>query len=434
MGRDRHHNGHHNIFNYYRGPSKLGDEADEGRYHQQLEDNTTKALINLLRHSPPSLTTSFLARCVPGIEAALEEVDGFDYGLQVPKPSVPPSDPMRRLIGLSPMDHIDPDSWSRKGTGSRVDAMIQAPAKSTIVIEVKINGALDGSQLLRHAKAWGVPYPSPPYPPADRPAEWILVSWKDVYTWARDRLGSVSGEPTRFLLGQFIEYLEDTSLAPFSGFRRADFKFFESKPDSRRPENLMELKTRLDALWRALEDDLRPDETDQLGEIHVGVVKMRDDHAWLTTNWHEDVANLTLELHRNEFQLNLVGWKQDQARRVESWLLSADAPSALTGLPDYQLIVWKRRARRLASGKYFFKDTTFEVVDQVPTARLAYADIRAAIALWSSKIDSRCEKLAYHLRKTRPKGEVLAREEKLAGDTIREVRRLLPLLKRINAA
>jgi hypothetical protein len=90
----------------------------------------------------------------------------------------------------------------------------------------------------------------------------------------------------------------------------------------------------------------------------------------------------------------------------------------LTGLPDYQLIVWKRRARRLASGKYFFKDTTFEVVDQVSTARLAYADIRAAIDLWSSKIDSRCEKLAYHLRKTRPKGEVLAREEKLAGDTI----------------
>jgi hypothetical protein len=430
MARDR----YHNVFYYYKGPSKPGDEADENRHHQQLEDNTTKALVNLLEYSPPSLTTSFLVRFVPAIAAELDAVDSFEYDLHEQEPSEPPADPIRCLIGLSPLCKIAPDSWSRQGTGSVVDAAIRAPGKSTVVIEVKINGPLDGAQLIRHANAWGVPCPSPPHPPADLPAEWILISWKDIYAWAREEFDSASGEPTRFLLGQFVEYLEHTSLAPFSGFQQADFRFFESAPDRRPPIQLDELKTRLDGLWRALEDDLQPDEANQLGEIHIGLVKMRDDHAWLTTNWHEDVANLTLELHRNEFQLNLVGWKQDQARRVESWLWSADAPSGLAGLPGYQLIVWKRRAKILRSGKPFFKDTTFQVVDQVPTAHLAHADIRAAIDSWSSKIDPSCEKLAYHLRKTWPKDEVLAREEKLAGDTMRDVRRLLPLLKRINGA
>jgi len=48
-------NFHRNIFSYFRGLSQL--EHDRER---QLEDNSTKALINTLEHSDPSVAHAFL--------------------------------------------------------------------------------------------------------------------------------------------------------------------------------------------------------------------------------------------------------------------------------------------------------------------------------------------------------------------------------------
>jgi hypothetical protein len=54
--------GHHNIFQYFRGPSRV-PIADAGVAESpQLEDNTTKALINTLEHCEPGVTERFLQR------------------------------------------------------------------------------------------------------------------------------------------------------------------------------------------------------------------------------------------------------------------------------------------------------------------------------------------------------------------------------------
>jgi len=47
---------HHNIFHYYRGPVQL----QQGKYDQQLENNTTKALVNTIEHSGPAVALKFL--------------------------------------------------------------------------------------------------------------------------------------------------------------------------------------------------------------------------------------------------------------------------------------------------------------------------------------------------------------------------------------
>jgi hypothetical protein len=49
---------------------------------------------------------------------------------------------------------------------------------------------------------------------------------------------------TRFLLGQFVEFLQLTGLAPFAGFRADDFSFFEDPTW----EKQAEVKGRLIAL------------------------------------------------------------------------------------------------------------------------------------------------------------------------------------------
>jgi len=48
---------HHNIFYFYRGPKK---DKENGTIDFQLENNTTKALLNTLYHSDPNVCKDFI--------------------------------------------------------------------------------------------------------------------------------------------------------------------------------------------------------------------------------------------------------------------------------------------------------------------------------------------------------------------------------------
>jgi len=52
----RKYNPYRNIFYYYRGPSS----KKEGELDRQIEDNTTKALVNVLEHGGEDVLKHFL--------------------------------------------------------------------------------------------------------------------------------------------------------------------------------------------------------------------------------------------------------------------------------------------------------------------------------------------------------------------------------------
>src|SRR5947209_10717750 len=65
---------HHNVFFYYRGPSARESRQEGERYQRQVEDNSTKALVNVLEHGGSDVARSFLRRFAPAL------ADGWPRG------------------------------------------------------------------------------------------------------------------------------------------------------------------------------------------------------------------------------------------------------------------------------------------------------------------------------------------------------------------
>src|SRR6266508_3541347 len=90
-----------NLFFYYRGPTSRdpGREEAERAFDIQLEDNTTKALINVLESSAPAVTASFLTELL-GEQVEADARRPFVYSLQGADPAARDAD-RRYLVGIS---------------------------------------------------------------------------------------------------------------------------------------------------------------------------------------------------------------------------------------------------------------------------------------------------------------------------------------------
>jgi hypothetical protein len=396
---------------------------------KQFEDNTTKALINVLAHSDRDLTKNFLA-AVAGWRNQ-EPTSEFEYFLQR-GPGSPAA--AQLLLGLSNRGEIDEESWGSKGGGSRVDGSIHLAGTLTVLVETKVVDELNGAQLQRHASEWGIPQAEADGGQWNLPPEWKIRRWVDVYDWAQRKISTTERQPDKFLLGQLVEYLELTGLAPTWTLRAEHFDYFNLPAEKRDASLAAEIRARLGSIWSKVKAELAPADFSALGEIHVGNLGEGADHAWAQTNAEagSSVPNLTIELDSNELNLNVVGGFNQSAECVERWLLAGEG-AGLAGR-GFELAVFRRTAKGGSDGKKIvWLGAAWKLVERTPLGKLTPIDIKARLKKIRKSLDHKKQRLAFHIRKAWTRDAVLDRND-LPAEFAREIEQLLPTLAAIRKA
>lgn len=275
---------HQNIFFYYRGPS---NKRSESSYDIQIEDNTTKSLINLLEFCHEVKFKILL-------DLLLEEI-------KVKKKPI-------LFFRLQEKREI-----------SRPDAYIHL-VDHNIYIESKVRASLDLDQIKRHLKSLN-------------PEDCLLVvtnnkrdydnlrvvkdkrvkflTWSDIHKICLGVAGEIKDNKkmaaTFYIINQFLDYLEVVVMTEFSGFKNEDFDFWIDF----NPYYVEFLKNKLKALAQIIKNEL-PKEIKAYSEIKSGNVSEKGISAWVAIKKPEDKGgifhqcNFTIEVSKNSLDINAV--------------------------------------------------------------------------------------------------------------------------------
>jgi hypothetical protein len=273
---------HHNIFYFYRG----GQEDDASR-SRQLEDNTTKALINILENVDNRITEKFLR----WITVSIEEIHNVSFWLQ------------RNDIGTSVLERKDelillaivPEREDRlllpqaTKQHSRPDAWI-AGDKFAVLIESKVVGGLDSAQLKEHYRKLADNSTVEP--------KYHEITWGEVHRFFRNEVRSSCNavhQSDRFLLNEFMEYLDMCDFADFNGFDTDFFDYFFTHDNE---EARGWVKNKIKAFAPLMLDDLQKIDGLFYQDYDQGVLQKGDNYAWVafgpTEKKYRNLAHLTI--------------------------------------------------------------------------------------------------------------------------------------------
>lgn len=279
---------HQNIFFYYRGPSNKNIDL---AYDPQIEDNTTKSLINVL-------------------EFLHEVQSGILIELLLKKLSL-----SRRTVLSFALQH------GRES--SRPDALICLDGYN-IFIESKVRADLYVDQLNRHLAHINT-------------QDYLLVisndrndslclnqiqnkkllflTWADIHKLCLEALDQIKSdtkaEAVFHFLKHFADYLEVVVMTEFTGFKDEDFGFWVDK----NPYYVPILKRKLEALAEIIKDNLpktisRVYSITKVGNVSTSVKDER--FAWVAIkkpeNRHDifNQCNFTLEVSKISLDINTV--------------------------------------------------------------------------------------------------------------------------------
>lgn len=276
---------HQNIFFYYAGSAK----AVDGRT-RQIEDNTTKALINLLELSTAADPEHRLLRRFlewNDISYSSSRTPRFALQLASIGTTIIERAPKRILLGIAPSLIDEEIRPADDDAGSRPDAWIWT-RDFVVCIETKVVGTFNPKQLATHLKTLG------------SGSKNLLRDWKSVYAFFADQLRRFQSEQadasSLLLLDQFVEYLriiayrQEIQMGEFDGFHPHHFAAFtfldeeDAQDDRRRVKHY--LGQFLEAVREAAEGDLKA-----FREVHLGNVKEADRISWGTLSRSEKMVH-----------------------------------------------------------------------------------------------------------------------------------------------
>lgn len=271
---------HRNLFYSYRGATPNIRERDFV-FERQLEDNATKALINVLELSERSRVLIPFLRAVAKLDVTYKP-EAVQFALQrvdIRRPAI------KRKIALviAPIAGLDRKSSGTQISG-RPDAWIWDDDSFAILVETKVVGCASRTQIKRHlscADGWN-----------SRGAKITCVSWAEVYEFFNDvyRRANVLNPTSRLLIGEFLEYLNMIGVTNRTVFDIEDFVFFALDKENRSPMHKRVVTQKLErftqhlAATKAVQEIVRlyGKETATARHVNPGVFRDSSDNFWIT--------------------------------------------------------------------------------------------------------------------------------------------------------
>jgi len=251
---------HRNIFYYYRGARQTNSE-----FERQLEDNTTKALINTLEHCSQAVSQRFLnwlginANGKTNFELQRKSIGEVKIG----------GKSQRLFLGLIPKDHQEHPNTASKVTreDSRPDAWIYGD-NFVVLIESKVVGNLDSNQMQYHLQKLNTN--------KNQKVRCEVRKWSDIHRFFVGILPELS-DTNKWLVKQFTQYLEWISMAEFTGFKPEVFDYFIAHDDE-------EIRKWVRDTMQAFAEKLQP-KLYNLAHFYdaynLGRLKLKDSHSWI---------------------------------------------------------------------------------------------------------------------------------------------------------
>jgi hypothetical protein len=325
---------HHNVFYYYHGAHRSEHERE-----RQLENNTTKALVNTLEHCSDGVAIGFLSWLgITTVERGLVELQ---------RPTVemarPPDGPRSLLLGLVPRgmergcDELLTGAANQPGD-ARPDAWIRG-SDFVVLIESKVLSPLDPGQFQRHQRKLASMAGTPP--------RCLVQTWADVYTCFASMLPSADLTNTdRWLIRQFLQYLAWTGLGPFVGFSSGMFDYFVNRDDE---DARQWVRGTMSSLGEELLPRLRALDT-FYEDYDVGVLRRVDPHCWVAfgpgKNAYRHFAHLTVALGKEYLSIFVNVELASAIRLLRERVISDSAAfqATLCGIPEpFYLEVQERK-------------------------------------------------------------------------------------------
>lgn len=314
-------NPYRNIFYFFRGANHSDKLADK-----QIEDNTTKALINTLEYSDIQLLHSFFYY----MKVPFNKNQFPQYDLQVAE-----------LLSR-------PDAQIRLGrTDYYIESKVQAPleeyqicnhltsiGESVLIIITPRESDLDIVKKIKNPRL-------------------KFITWEKIYIQFSNYLMSRKNEDDNFILKQFLKYLESIGMAPFNGFTKEDFDSFLYVEDDPKKEIRSIVKHKFKKYLDEIQNEVKSVPAYKGLKVEVGNLQMDSHSIWGTLSDESkskvNVPHFNFVLNRNTFSIGFIVEGKVPADRFYKYVKSKPGTllKLLSKLPEFHYELQERVYQRI---------------------------------------------------------------------------------------